>query len=199
MASILHVVPKFVGPGPSEYQASFWISVDPNPGPTDIVEVSANLTDWLQDMYDNIIPYVETIITAAEYVVYIHDLLTGEDSFYFDGGWTFAGTTSADMVTPQVAATVSAPAFLGDRPAQKRMIPTVETYANSGILDASYITALGLFGTQWITVRPPSATFTYTPGVVRQGPPRTFAAFTGTALVRDTYGTVRSRKRGLGI
>lgn len=200
MAEILHVVPKFVGLGSEEYQASFWLSVDPDPGLLDVPEVSINITDWLQDMYDTIVTLIKTTIVAVEYIVYIHDLITGLESYYFTGNWTFAGAASLEPTSPQIAPTISAPVIGRDRPGQKRMIPVQETMTNAGILTATAITALGNFATQWVAVRPPSVSFTYTPGIVSRAPlPRVFAPFTGTTFVRDTVGTVRSRKRGLGI
>jgi len=200
MAEILHVVPKFVGLFAEEYQASFWLSVDPNPGPADVSEVAANITDWLQDMYDIYAPAVRNTITAIEYAVYIYDLLAGEESFYFTGGWTFTGTAAGDSTSPLVAPTISAGVLLRDRPGQKRMIPTMEAQVANGTANASLVSILGNFATQWVTVRPPSATFTYTPGILSKSPlPVTFAPFDGTTFVREVLGTARSRKPGIGI
>lgn len=195
---ILHVVPTFVGLGDDVYQASFWLDVDPTPDATDIAEISVNITDWLQDMYDNISAIVRTTITAAEYIVYFHDLVTGQDSFYFDGGWTFAGTTGGESFPPQVAATISAARIGNDRPGQKRMIPMSEGSAAQGIITAGSLASLGAFATQWVGVRPPSAGFTYTPGAPTTATPQTFHAFNGVVTVREDMGTVRSRKRGVG-
>lgn len=197
--SILHIVPKFNAPGPSELQASFWMSVTPDPGPLSIPEVSANITDWLQDMYDAVRLQVKNVITAVEYTVYIYDLLTGLEEWYFDGAWTFTGGTASDYALNQQAATVSAKLVGRSRPGQKRMIPFAEGETSEGLLGAGAITALGNFANQWVSVRPPSASFTYVPGVVSRGAPATFAPFTGVVNIPTASGTVRTRKRGVGI
>ena len=197
--TVLHIVPKFVAPGPSEFQASFWMQISPNYNPADQAEVSLNITDWLQDMYDIVIPMVRTVITATEYVCYVRDLLTGEDSELFTGNWTFAGTNSTDSQAPQVAATINARSLGSDRPAQKRMIPFTDNQMSEGILSAGTITNCLNFASQWTATRLPSANYTYTPGLVSKGSPQTFSAFTGVTAVNAAVGTVRSRKRGLGI
>lgn len=197
--AILHIVPKFVAPGPSEFQASFWMDVQPTPTLADVAEIQANITDWLQDMYDTVIPQVQSAITAIEYAMYIHNLLTGEDSFYANGNWTFTGTNSSDGLISQASATVSAGVLTRDRPAQKRMIPFAEAAQANSILSPGALTALGAFATQWISPRPASANFTYEPGLVSVGAPGQFNPFTGTVTVNTVLGTVRSRKRGVGI
>ena len=79
------------------------------------------------------------------------------------------------------------------------MIPFAEGETSEGLLGAGAITALGNFANQWVNVRPPSASFTYVPGVVSRGAPATFAPFTGVVIIPTASGTVRTRKRGVGI
>lgn len=198
MSSYLHVVPKFVGLNNDEYQASFWIATDVDVSTADYAEVSTVITDWLQDMYDTVAGQVKNTIDAIEYTIYLHDLLTGEDSFWYDGNWTFVGTASADSLPPQVAATVAASSSGSDRPGQKRMIPFHETTNANGVVGASTLTALANFATEWVRQDRTSTNFNYFPGVISKGSPDIFRAFTGVTYVRDVFGTVKSRKRGLG-
>lgn len=197
--AVVRIVPKFNAPGPSEMQASFWMDIQPTPTLADVTEVSINITDWLQDMYDLMAPLVKNVITAAEYVVFFHDLVTGLEDFYFDGGWTFAGGTASDYALNQQAATISAKRVGAPRPAQKRMIPFAEGETNEGLISAGAITALGNFGAQWTGARAPSAGFTYEPGCVTVGAPGFFTPFSGVVSVNTVSGTVGSRKRGRGI
>lgn len=197
--TILHIVPSFNGLSGDTYQASFWLAVVPDADANDILELSTNITDWLQDMYDTVATQVRSTITAIEYIVYVHDLITGTDSFLFDGNWTFSGTSGTDSLPPQIAATVAASSSGSDRPGQKRMIPFTEGANQNGVVQAAALAALANFATQWIGIRPPSTNFAYTPGIVSVGAPSIFRAFTGVSYVRDVFGTVGSRKRGIGV
>lgn len=197
--AVLHIVPKFNAPGPSEFQASFWMDVQPTPQQADVAEITSNVTDWLQDIYDQIASRVQSTITAIEYVIYIHDLVTGQDSQYTTGNWTFAGSTSTKTQAPQLSPTLSAVVLTRDRPAQKRLLPLNDTTSDDGVLDAATQAALLVLGGQWVGARTPSTNFTYEPGLVSVGAPGEFNPFTGVLNVNASLGTLRSRKRGQGI
>ena len=199
--TILHVVPKFVGLADDEYQASFYVETDLPVGLGDEGEVSDDLTDWLQDMFDNIAGQVRNVITAIEYAVFIYDLVTDTYTFFFDGGWTFTGTNSAaESFPPQMAATITAPVIGGGRPGQKRVIPFVETMANAGVLVAGAITNLLALGNRWVDPFAGAVSLNYTPGIVSrpEGAAPSFKAFTGAVFVREQLGTMRKRKPGVG-
>lgn len=198
--TVLHVVPKFSGENNDTYTASFWVDTSPVIDQADVVEVSSALTDWLQDMYDLVIPYVSTAITAVEYVVYIHDVLTRTDTPWFSGNWTFAGTLVAESLPPQSAATISAGLVGAARPAQKRMIPLTESGQNAGIINPGPLGANAAFGVQWVNGPTATATYSYTPGVPStQNGVLQFRDLSGTVFARDILGSVRSRKPGIGI
>lgn len=198
--TILHVIPKFSGVGGDTYTASFWVDTDPVVDTADQLEVSTSLTDWLQDMYDLIIPYVSTAFTAVEYGVYIHDILTGSDTPWFQGNWAFTGTNTSEVLPPQSAVTISAGLAGAARPAQKRMIPITEAGQDAGTVNPTPLAAHAALGVVWAAGPLASATYTYTPGVPsRQNGVLQFRDLTGTIFARDTMGTVRSRKPGIGI
>lgn len=197
--TVVRIVPKFVAPGPSEFQGSFWMDVQPTPDLADLTELLTNWTDWLQDMYDTVAPIVQTTITAIEYAVYIHDLVTGIETHFADGGWTFAGTNPNKNMAPQVSATVSAKVVGRKRPAQKRMIPYNEGVADDGIFNVTGVANSLAFGAQWIGARPASTNYTYEPGLVSVGAPGQFNGFSGIVTANTAAGTVQSRKRGNGI
>jgi hypothetical protein len=196
--AILHVVPKFVGLNNDEYQASFWVEVNPTPTFSDLAELQPSLTDWLQDMYDTIATRVRTTIVAIEYAIYLVDLITAEETFLGNGGWTFAGTDTGDSLPPQVSATLTAPVVGHDRPAQKRMIPMGETQQANGVLAAGTITALGNFGTEWLTGPLDTTNFTLSSVLFSKTTNQVYD-WVGTVLVREDLGTMRNRKRGLGV
>jgi hypothetical protein len=198
--SIAHIVAKFDGLQNEEYQGHFYLNITPDPGPNDIVEVSVNITDYLQDMYDNLVSAVRTAITAVEYTVYLIDLVNEVENFYFDGGWTFTGAVSGDQATsPQIAPTITAPVLGGRRPGQKRMIPITENNVNEGILSVNATAALDLFAGVWTGTRPASASFSYQTGILSRVSPWEFRPFTGAFFTRAVVGTVGSRKLGVGI
>jgi hypothetical protein len=197
--AILHVVPKFIGEGPQEYQASFWMELNQPPTVADIPEVSDNVRQWLEDMYSTIETAVRVVVLATEFAMYLHDLNTGLESHFADGAWSFQGTSTTDSEAPQIAATVSAKVSTRDRPAQKRMIPFTGARMSEGILTSAAITELAAFSFNWVVPRPASSNFTYTPGLVSVGAPGQFNPFTGVSTINTVVGTLRSRKRGVGI
>lgn len=196
--AILHVIPKFVGYSNAEYQASFWVDCTPDPTIDDLPELNVEFTDWLQDMYDIIASRVRNTITAIEYAVYIVDLITGDETFLGNGGWTFTGTDAGDGLPPQSSATISMPVDGSPRPGQKRMIPLVETQQNVGVLEAGTITNLGLFGTEWQTGLVDTINFTLK-SVLWSPTNKVSYDWSGPIFVREDLGTVGSRKRGIGI
>jgi len=196
--AILHVIPKFVGYGADEYQASFWVDCTPNPTVADLPELNVEFTDWLQDMYDLVASRVKNIITAIEYAVYIVDLVTGDETFMGNGGWTFTGTDVGDGMAPQMAATVSMPVEGSNRPGQKRMLPMVESQQHQGILEAGTITALANFATEWQTGLVDTANFTLK-SVLWSPTNKVSYDWVGPIYVREDLGTLQSRKRGIGV
>lgn len=198
--TILHVVPKFNGLGGDTYTASYWLDVFPDIGAGDVVDVLLAVRTWLEDMYNQLEPAVSTLITAVEFALYVHDLVSGIDAPYADGNWSFAGTNTNESAAPQVSATVSAAVVGSPRPAQKRTIPFTEGVMSNGTLIAGWVTNLIAYGGTWFDGPTPAAGFTYQPGIrsVYGGTP-VFRELSGTIAVPNTLGTVRSRKRGLGI
>ncbi len=197
--TLLHIVSKFDGVASDEYQASFFLDLTPDYTAPFEGEVKTVIKAWLESMFGRLTARVTIHVAGNEYTVYERDLITGEDSWLFDGVWTWIGTNVSETLPPQVSATCSMHVTGGNRPAQKRLIPFGEDTQAHGIWTAATVADMALMLADWIVAWPPSATYTYIAGIPSGAAPQTFRPASGTGVARGTTGTARSRKRGLGI
>lgn len=151
--TILRVVAQLLWEDGEVAQNVFNVVISGGGGPWDEQDVLDDCLDWVEDMYANL-----SVLTAAELdgniiTVYKWDPIDTDWDEVGVNSWVYAGGGTAATGLPRgVAALITAKSVDPDSDARKYLPGMTEGSLVSEIFDATLITAMLLFGADWVTV-----------------------------------------------
>lgn len=168
-------------------------------GPWDDLDISSDVLDYIDALYDELLTQVDDDLDGTDVDVYVYDPTDDDFDFVANEPWAWVGLSNGSPMPRGVAALIVAPTVEPDVNAKKYVGGLTEESFSDGVLTGGTLTDLIDFATDWVTPVVGSASgSTLTPGCwsVKEKDHFSFrAAFSMAAIAAYQ----RRRKRGVGI
>lgn len=180
-------------------QSVFNASIGGAAGPYDEEDIVDDAVEWAGDIYDTVAIDLSDEIDGSEVRVYIYDSVDDDWDEIGSAAWAYDPTATAEQLPRGVAGLINSKTIDPDVNGKKYVPGLTEAASTDGLLSATVVTRLGLFGAEWVT--PFTGGTSTAPWVpVIWSPTKTTPYLcTGTILVPSIPAYQRRRKNGIGI
>lgn len=197
--TILRIVAQFLLPESVIAQNIFYAVFNDTGGSNNDQDVVDDVTDWVDDMYTNILAFISDTMTLQLVRVYVRDI-PGNDWDELATGTPTAVFADVDTIVPHgVAALVHAFTSDPDVRGSKYIPGSADVEQTASSLSGGFLTALLAYCADWVTAFVGAATGgDFDPGV--WSPTQVdFFPMVDHFIVNGSVGYQRRRKPGVGI
>lgn len=198
VGDVLRVVATIVFLDGNVMQNVFAAVISGTGGPFDEDDVSADMLDWIDDMFANLVTFQSDNCDGSLVQIYVYDAVDDDFDEVGTESFVYNPSNTADEYARGVAALINAKTIDPDVSGKKYIGALAESHLTDGLIGSGLTVALTAMSLDWYTAFVGVASgATFTPGV--WSPKNTnFFPLTGVFTFPTEPAYQRRRKRGVG-